>query len=537
MRLKSVITKRPTILLSSLLLTIGIFFRLHALNYSEFQGDEVAAQNFLFGEQSFIDFLFSRTIGPGQSIIAYITNLFFAENGYIRLLTRLPFSIANICALGIAAYTIKEKFNTRAGVYTLILISLNGLFIAFGRIVQYQSFIILFAVLNFYLLSKYLNKENSKHLVLLGTLNGSALLFHYDALTFILPTILILVIKFNAKKVAIINMSKYFLPLTLIPAIFFVPYATYPTFYSSINYLLVNRIGSFFEFDSVYYSFKILLVYLSKEYILGIAILSGMVIISNIANLTKWKNAIILSLLMLVSARFGFQQYNLSLRALSLIFGIILCVYYVYDLYKTTTLNNFFRVWFLFCFLTYGLFFSKPLTHIYTILLPGIMLLSVELARFVKQKGRGFKMIINLILALLVISSISYNFNAFIDTRTEYPWNNKQYIFGNMHTSIASGDTIAGIFGFPYYRNWNEIQNTIQKTSVEYYSSNEKYNVTKYYMQGYKRNDDLYDLYIYIHKPQTNILNKPSLKDFDMIKESNTYEVYIRTRYFETYVL
>lgn len=59
---KSIKEKYVFYFVTILALLVGIFFRIYNLNYSEFQGDEVSAQNFLFGEQNFSNFLLTRTI-------------------------------------------------------------------------------------------------------------------------------------------------------------------------------------------------------------------------------------------------------------------------------------------------------------------------------------------------------------------------------------------------------------------------------------------------------------------------------------------
>lgn len=450
------------------------------------------------------------------------------------MLNRLPFSIANILSLILVFYTVYKFFNNKASIYTLLLFSLNGLLLAFGRILQYQSFIILFAFLNFYFLSKYLKVNKSKYLIYLGINSGIALLFHYDSLTYIVPTIIVILIKYLKMKISTLDISKYFLPFVFIAAIFFIPYIHHSTFLNSINYLFYNRISSYFEYDTIYYSFKILSVYLSKEYIIGVLILTGILLLSDISNLSKKRSIYTLLLLLIIVFRFGYQKYNLILIILSFIIGGIIFLHYLKDLVTEQSSISYLKIWFLFSFLTYGLFFSKPLTHIYTILLSGLLLLCIQLDKYLKEKNIIFSIIVYAIFSILIISSVSYNFNAFIDTKHEYPWNKKTYIFGDMNNSISSGNNIAGVFGFPYFRNWNEIRDIVHKINVEYYSSNEKYNVTKYYMQGYKRNDELYDLYIYVNKPQTNILNKPSLKYFDVVEKEDSFEIYFKNRYFDS---
>ena len=74
---------------------------------------------------------------------------------------------------------------------------LSGLLIAFSRIIQYQSFILLFSVVAIYNFWKFLESEKPINLIVLSIVSGVGLLFHYDALSFIVPVMLIL---FSTKR-------------------------------------------------------------------------------------------------------------------------------------------------------------------------------------------------------------------------------------------------------------------------------------------------------------------------------------------------
>ena len=96
-----------------------------------------------------------------------------------------------------------------------------------------------------------------------------------------------------------------------------------------------------------------------------------------------------------------------------------------------------------------------------------------------------------------IVSLISFNYVAYIENKSEYPWNKKQYVFGKMYTGISEGEIVRGIFGFPYYRNLDglngSISSIIQKdeTPILYFNIKDSrfnfYSTRKYPLEGNKK--------------------------------------------------
>ena len=101
------------------------------------------------------------------------------------------------------------------------------------------------------------------------------------------------------------------------------------------------------------------------------------------------------------------------------------------------------------------------------------------------------------------LSATSFNYQAFVTATPEYPWNSKTYVFGRMSEALSSGEAIEGIFGFPYNRNWREIGSKVGDLGVSIYSSNEKFRLTKYYLRDYTWDENDYQVYIWVDRPQS----------------------------------
>jgi 4-amino-4-deoxy-L-arabinose transferase-like glycosyltransferase len=503
-----------------LILSISIVLRIANLGYSDFQGDEISAQNYLFGEQNFINFLFTRTKGPGQYIVTFITNLFFKNSAYNYFFLRVPFALAGILTLILVHRWLKKVYGKRCANYATFFLGFSGLLIAFSRIVQYQSFVILFSVFAVTNLRKFEEENPLKYLKLSSFFSAIALLFHYDALSFIIPICLFLLIKKQY-----IDFATYVELMGIILSLFYIPFMFTSNFSETLNYLLKSRIGGRFEFDSLFYSTKIFDIYHSKEY-------GFLLLFSCLLWLFNFQKTLALGLKIifvisfyLVVNRVLYESFVSVLVCLSVLFSCSFLFIYIYNLWKQKehSFHTLITLWFFVSFTAYGITFKKPLTHIYTFLTPLFILISVYLSK-IKQK-----VILNGIFVIAGISSISFNYKAFIETTKEYPWTKKNYIFGKMPENLANGEHVMGIFGFTYNREWRAIEkdmNELRSTeNVTTYSTNEKYRISKYYLQGFKYVErEKCQVFIHVKNPQSFDPTPPP--KFYPLRQKEKYTIY-----------
>ena len=168
-----------------LLIVFSIFVRAQDLGYSIFQGDEVNTVDFLYEMQPGInglwEYLISQKRGPVQYMINIINvNLF----GYINEeQIRFPYLVFSVIALFSLYKLTKRVFDPATALIASTLMAINGLFIAFGRITQYQSVMYFLIPFGIMLFIRALNTKNNKTLLYSGLLMSFAFLTHYDTLS------------------------------------------------------------------------------------------------------------------------------------------------------------------------------------------------------------------------------------------------------------------------------------------------------------------------------------------------------------------
>lgn len=515
--MKPLLKKSPHFLVFLVILGFTLYFRLGNLGYSDFQGDEVAAQNYLFGEQNSLAFILSRPVGPGQYLVSFVANV-LAHGGINKeFWVRLPFSLAGILLCVSVYLLVKRHLEKTSAIFSFLLVSLSGLLIAFSRIVQYQSFVILLSVICAYMVFEYSRARQPVYLVIAGLLSGLGLLFHYDYLAFLIPLALFLFKNCEFKK----TLRLFILPVLFVAGIFYLPYMASPYFKSTASHLLMGRISSDFNYDSIYYSYKLFSIYHPKEFI---ALFLFTALVGIFQSVRKSRYIIISTILLafLILGRFLLVKPFVPIIAGSLIMSTILLVLYYKKL--TADLKSFLGFWALFAFTIYGLFIRMPLTHMYVYVFPALILLGVIIGDLVK-KSASLSRPVHLGVLIIVIFIYHYNHQAFINTNPEFPWNTKTYLGGKMPMEIAGGAEIEGVFGFPYNRGWKNISSDLVKIKASCknvtYNSNEKYRLAKYYIQGIKWVEQTPDVYVWINKSQSMAwVDKPHSL---IIKETSSY--------------
>ncbi|PIR42711.1 hypothetical protein CO058_00625 [candidate division WWE3 bacterium CG_4_9_14_0_2_um_filter_35_11] len=462
-------------------LLIAFFFRFCNLGYSDFQGDE--AKIFLYRtlDQDFISTLFTNSKGPGQYIVVYLMDKIYGiiGGGFDQeLFFRIPFAIAGVVSVWLF-YILGKLFGGKnAGLYACILASLNGFFIAFSRIVQYQSFNILLSLASSIFFVLYLKSKSKKSLFLSGFISAIGFLFHYDAIFYIVPQFIILL--FSLDRKIFVKYILVYVSASSSILIFFLPYLFSSTFFSTINYILNERSIGFFSYDSVYYSLKLISIYFPKEFTISVGfVLLFVFIFWYKSNKDKLILFLVFSVLALLIARY----FNVEPRRILIFSSTFLAIFAIAIFFKkylkTSLLDSYLFLWVSLSFVILFLFLNKPLTHIYNVFIPLTFIVAIN---FDKLKHHFIKFFAFL---LIVLSLVSFNYQAYIENGLEYPWSKKTYIFGDMYSGISRGEIVRGIFGFPYYRNLNNlnmsISSIIQKNEMPILYSNIKDSRFKFY--------------------------------------------------------
>ena len=122
--------------------------------------------------------------------------------------------------------------------------TIGGFSIAFSRIVQYQSLVVLWGALSILSATRYRQKGRLSDLVLSTVFIGAALLAHYDGLLFAPAVVWLIIGRFiDERRFEWRQALIALLVGSVVVGVFYVPYVLNPNFGRIIAYLLGTRIG------------------------------------------------------------------------------------------------------------------------------------------------------------------------------------------------------------------------------------------------------------------------------------------------------
>jgi 4-amino-4-deoxy-L-arabinose transferase-like glycosyltransferase len=265
----------------SLVILIAAFFRLVHLGYSEFQGDEgvvmMRAARAILGDDAQ---LFYHQKGPAEVLLPMAT---WTLSGTINeWQARLPFALAGL--VGIVAFYLlgRRWFNGRSALVAALLLAINGYFVGFGRIVQYQSLVLATTTLALLALWRWSQEGGRRWLLAGAALLAFGLLAHYDA-GMALPAVAYVVgrrlwaegpspwLRWRAWLGDVLGAGALAAG-TL--ALFYVPFALHPNFAKTLGYLGGARIGTGGPlYNNLLSSLPLATFYDSTYYLVGLACL------------------------------------------------------------------------------------------------------------------------------------------------------------------------------------------------------------------------------------------------------------------------
>jgi hypothetical protein len=418
--------------LLGLLILATLWLRIANLGYSDFQGDEIKALCRLAPGQGLGDFLLGQRKGPLQFLVTCTTRLIDPDFSS-ELIVRLPFSIAGILAVYFFYKLVRLHFGEKPGIYAALLMAVNGLFVAFSRIAQYQSFTVLLTVLTLYCISLALIDEKWRFRGLyLGAMCAAlCLLAHFDG-GFVLPPAAYLIFLWLRKESAHIKSWKLWKHMIVAGGIF------------------ALLVGAFY----LPYALKL------SDYQLGYweERISGAS--SDTLGLFKLYNPTIVIFIYLILIILSLVQFRRQEKFILLL------------------------IWFLPPLIFMEMVMTDPRTHFYTYLIPlaifgGLGLSTFENLlkgwsnKFGASIGNGISLLLFVFLALL-------SHTLFIDHPPEYPWQTKSFLIWKLQPQAYEG-----MMGFPYSRHWREIGDflhDLQGNNPSWYISNEKVAIAGFYL-------------------------------------------------------
>ncbi|NJK82292.1 MAG: phospholipid carrier-dependent glycosyltransferase, partial [Chloroflexaceae bacterium] len=234
------------------LLVLAATLRLPFLGSAEFQGDEARAMLLAMGiRHGQDDLLLLHRKGPLEALLPALP---LVATGQVNEWTaRLPFTLAGIGTV-LGAYLLAERLFPRrsigwqAGLVAALTLALDGFLIAFSRIVQYQSIVLLMSTGA--VLCAWQAAQGAPHprrwLTVSAALAAVALLAHYDGI-YVLPVLVWLALwtAWQQGRQPAVWLRLLWLPALMgagLLASFYIPFFTHEQFGGTIGYLS-ERVG------------------------------------------------------------------------------------------------------------------------------------------------------------------------------------------------------------------------------------------------------------------------------------------------------
>jgi len=470
----------------AVLLLVSTPLRLVNLNYSEFQGDEgvimVRAAALLQGDSGQ---LFLHQKGPMEMLLPAAT---WALSGTIdEGLARLPFALAGV--LGVAAVFLlgRRVAGRRAGLLGGLLLAINGYFVAFGRIVQYQSVVLAMTALGLLALWRWSQREGDRWLVAGAALLACGLLAHYDAVLAFPAALAIVARRWWAERV---SLRSHLLSLLIalavalaVLALFYAPFARHPNFAKTLAYLRTERMGTGEPVhNNLSTTLPLTTLYNSTYYAIFLALL---LLAAGFRPFRRWWTvlpALCAAALLgatIVESRAG--PY-LALAASGLWLATLIAA-------RETSLGE--RVlwlWFAAPFLFHYFLVWDPRTHVLNAFPAASLLAALPLSALWERLRRPTARRGLAALALALYGLLGYYvWMTFVDhtPETQRSWPlHRSPLYWTPYETLPR----FGLFGFPYRAGWKAVGQRMAEGELgRVYASNEEEEVTRWYTRGAER--------------------------------------------------
>lgn len=450
--------------------SVAAFLSLANLGYSDYLGDEMngllRAISIIYGRP---ETLFEHTKGPAEVLLPALFGLLAGRFEPFTL--RLPFALAHIAGVGGFYLLGRRLFDRRVGLLAAVLVAINGLYLAFGRIIQYQAVVFLMMALAALLAYRFYRSGDGKALGLGAFLAAVGLLAHYDMLL-LLPALAYLVWarfgwRWRAWRAAWRPLALALAILLGVTGLFYLPFLLHPSLGRTSSYLgrvvgASNWPGN--NFDELY---VFTVMYNSRYYAVFIALLGGGLVLADLARLLRpagrsrrlWLSLVGFAALSLAATLLGRSAF------VPLLFSGLLFLWLI-GLAPLPVERKMVYTWLGAAFIGYVFFVDRPRTHLQIIYLPWSLLVALALAgigaalagRFAGPRRQWVMAGAGAVLAVLLALFSAYEYLLFADADKEYIftyprhrqswyWEDPDFPFGSRR-----------LYGAPHRLGWQTIQ-------------------------------------------------------------------------------
>lgn len=467
----------------AVLVVVGL--RIVNLNYSEFQGDEaeiaLRAARALEGDETI---LFQHKKGPVELTLVVGT---WRLTGMINeWMARLPFTWANLLGLTAVLLLCRRLGSMRLGAIAVALLAIEGYFVAFGRIVQYQNVVFALGSLGLLCLLAFHGNGQRSLVLLAAALFAGGFLAHFDA-ALALPAGLVLL---GARLWADRRNLGQALALPLVAAgiglalvvLYYLPFLYSPYLGNTSGYLS-ERVGTGFS-NNLRTTFVLTAVYDSVYYIGAMLLLLGSVLMTTWARWGRpgrWLGGALLLVAVttvLWPERWLAGQVTVAwVPHALLLLGALLAP-------GQSVPRRAVWVWFGVPWLFYLFLADVPLTHVHVFFAAWAILSALglnEAARWLAGRNKLMRRTVVVLATAFYLVCAYYPIMMFVDHTPEYRRTFPEFKRAPYWTPYEQIPE-HGLFGFPYRAGW-KVAGYLRDTGtlVGSYDSNEELAITTYY--------------------------------------------------------
>ncbi len=458
---------------------VAAFFSLTGLGYADYWGDEM---NGLLRAISIIggraETIFEHTKGPVEILLPAVFGLLAGSFDPFTL--RFPFALAYIAGVGGFFLLVRGLFNRYVALLASLILALNGLYLAFGRLVQYQAVVFVMTGLALLLAWRFYRTGAANALGLSLFLVGVGLLAHYDMLLALPPLAYLIWRRFGwqgpAWRRAWPQLAASALILAVVTAGFYLPFWLHPHAETTSAYLARRISASGLvsnNFDQLY---MFAVMYNSSYYVAFITLLGLGYLGVELARLGRARSAnrkirltLAVALILILGAALAGQVSLIPLLITLLLLGLLV------GFSAASVELKMIYLWVGVSFIGYVFLVDYPRTHL-RIIYPGWSVLAalalVEGEAAVRRKLPGSTqrwLTAGAIIALgvLLLLFAGYQYLLFVDVEREYIftypqhknslyWEDDNFPFGSRR-----------LYGAPHRLGWQMVNQLYRQGGLQ----------------------------------------------------------------------
>lgn len=477
-------------------LLVAALLRLPNLGYSDFQGDEARAMLRAADViQGYPSALTIHKKGPVEILLP--TGIYAVEGAITEAQARFPFALAGLVGI-LAIYLVGWRmFGAVAGWSAAMLLAVDGYFIGFARIVQYQSVVFCMGVLVVLALYRQARAERPvpAYLLLAGLLLVGGLYAHYEAIWVLIPGLYLLYAYLRHTKDFKGLMRALLIPFLVtvgLLLIFYVPFLLDARWNRTAQDVFGNRIGFEFPYNNLRDFFERTTIYDSSyQVIFGIV----MTLLAQALVLRRvWPRWVAWSLVALTAAGLALTFFVrpdwLRIAGVDhtwLFFALAVAVVVVPP--RTTDEERTIWLWFGVPLVLSIFFVSKPNSHVYGFfmgwaLVAGTAMQALWRGLSTRMGINGARLVALPVAIILFAIFANYVFRFFTYTGVEvlrtwtinHPWG---------YWTPYELPTRGSLFGLPYKNGWKVIGALYADGTLDApFNSNETHRVADWYSRG-----------------------------------------------------